>query len=130
MSYLLDTTALVDHVDGAFGAPEVLERLFEETGDIYTCDAVVAEATSKGSDLQVHLIERLVQALEYVSTSPDAARRAGSFRRARGQRSHHRLGDALIAAVAWSLGATVVTRNPEDFAAYGVPVLAYGQTAG
>jgi predicted nucleic acid-binding protein len=35
------------------------------------------------------------------------------------------LGDALIAGVAWSLGATVVTRNPDDFVRMGVPVLAY-----
>jgi predicted nucleic acid-binding protein len=35
------------------------------------------------------------------------------------------LGDALIAGAAWSLGATVVTRNPDDFERMGVPVLAY-----
>lgn len=29
------------------------------------------------------------------------------------------------AGVAWSLGATVVTRNPDDFVRMGVPVLAY-----
>ena len=40
-----------------------------------------------------------------------------------------RLADALIAGVAWSLDATVVTRNPRDFEDTGVPVLAYGQTA-
>jgi predicted nucleic acid-binding protein len=30
------------------------------------------------------------------------------------------------AGVAWSLEATVVTRNPKDFERLGVPVLAYG----
>ena len=128
--YLLDATVFADHVDGVFGASELVERLFSETGDIFTCDAVVAEATSKGTDEQVQFIERLVRALEYVSTSPSDALRAGELRRARGQSSHRRLGDTLIAAVAASLGATVVTRNPNDFEAYGVPVLGYGQTSG
>jgi predicted nucleic acid-binding protein len=32
----------------------------------------------------------------------------------------------LIAAVAHSLGATVVTRNARDFEAFDVPVLGYG----
>lgn len=127
--YLLDTTVLVDHVREANGAPAVLARLFGETGSIYVCDAVVAEAMSGGTDLDLLLIDRLLHAFEYVSTSPDAARRAGALRRIRGQTSHRRLGDALVAAVASSLGATVVTRNPKDFATYGVPVLAYGENA-
>lgn len=126
--YLVDTTVLVDHVDEQFGAPAVLERLFTETGDIFVCDAVVAEATSKGSDSQILAMGRLLPAFEYVSTSPAAARTAGDLRRGRAQTSHRRLGDALVAAVALSLRATVVTRNPEDFEAYGVPVLAYGQS--
>lgn len=129
MQYLLDTTVLADHIDGQYGAPEVLQRLFEETGDIFVCDAGVAEATSKGSEAQIRAMDRLLTAFEYVSTSPKAARRAGDYRRLQGQTSHRRLGDALIAAVAWSLGATVVTRNPGDFAGYGVPVLAYGEAS-
>jgi predicted nucleic acid-binding protein len=128
MPYLIDTTVLVDHARDAFGVAAMLMRLFEETGDIFICDAVVAEATSKGSDVQVLAMERMLPAFEYVSTSPAAARRAGDLRRRRGQSSQRRLGDALIAAVAWSLDATVVTRNPKDFEGYGVPVLAYGKT--
>ncbi len=130
MPYLLDTTVLVDHAVGVHGASALLLQLFEETGDIYTCDAVVAEATSKGSDLELAVIERLIRALEYVSTSPDAARWAGATRRHRGRTSRRRLADALVAGVAWSLGATIVTRNPRDFEGHGVPVLAYGQPAG
>lgn len=129
MPYLLDTTVVVDHVDGKHGAPQILTRLFEETSDIFVCDAVVAEAMSKGSDEQLRWINRLLQAFEYASTSPDAARRAGERRRTRGQTSHRRLGDSLIAGVAWQLGATVVTRNPRDFEDAGVPVLAYGPAA-
>lgn len=129
MSYLLDTTVLIDHATGRYGASGLLLQLFEETGDIYTCDAVVAEALTGGDEAERIPIERLIQALEYVSTSPDAARWAAAARRARGRTAPRRLADALIAGVAWSLDATVVTRNPRDFEDTGVPVLAYGQTA-
>jgi predicted nucleic acid-binding protein len=127
--YLLDTTVLIDHALGLFGAPDLLTRLFSETGDIYTCDAVVVEALTRGTADELRVIERLVQALEYVSTSPDAAVWAAGFRRRRGRTSRRHLGDAIIAGVAWSLGATIVTRNPRDFEGQGVAVLAYGQTA-
>ena len=51
---------------------------------------------------------------------------AADVRRARERTSRRHLGDAIIAGVAWSLEATVVTRNPRDFEGYGVPVLTYG----
>jgi predicted nucleic acid-binding protein len=129
MRYLLDTTVLIDHALSRFGADQLLLDLFGETGDICTCDAVVVEALSSGSPEELRVIERLVQALEYGSTSPDAAVWAAGFRRRQGRTSRRHLGDAIIAGVAWSLGATIVTRNPRDFEGQGVPVLTYGQTA-
>jgi len=74
MSYLLDTTVLIDHAAGRFGATELLERLFGETGDIFVCDATMAEALSGGTAAEVDLIARVAQAFEYVATTPDAAR--------------------------------------------------------
>lgn len=127
--YVLDTTVLVDHANDAFGASDLVDHLFAETGDLYTCDAVVAEALSKGDATELHVIEKLVQALEYVSTSPYAARWAAAARRNRGCTAPRGLADALVAGVAWSLDATIVTRNPRDFEGLGVPVLTYGQTA-
>lgn len=127
--YLLDTTVLIDHSLGRFGAADLLTRLFEETGDIFACDASVIEALSSGTEEEIEVIRRLVAALEYVSTSPDAAEWAAASRRRRGRSGPRHLGDAIIAGVAWSLDATVVTRNARDFEALGVPVLAYGQAA-
>jgi hypothetical protein len=37
------------------------------------------------------------------------------------------IGDALVAALAHSLSATVVTRNAKDFEALDAPVLGYGR---
>ncbi len=125
MSYVLDTTVLIDHAADRPAAVSLVRRLFEETADLFTCDAVVAEACSRGSDEELAAIASMLAALEYVSTHPDAARWAGEARRRGGRTSPRTLGDALIAGVAWSLGATVVTRNPDDFVRMGVPVLAY-----
>ncbi|MFI5225254.1 MAG: type II toxin-antitoxin system VapC family toxin [Candidatus Limnocylindrales bacterium] len=125
MRYVLDTTLLIDVAHGMPAAHTVFGALFDEPNDLYTCDVITAEALSGGSDEQRREIRGLLDALEYVSTIPDAARHAAETRRRRGQTSHRTLGDALIAGVAWSLGATVITRNAGDFIAQGIPVLTY-----
>jgi predicted nucleic acid-binding protein len=104
----------------------MLHDLFSEPNDLFVCDAVVAEAFSSGSDEHLEAINALIDALEYVSTHPDAARWAGASRRRLRQTSPRRLGDAIIAGVAWFNDATVVTRNPRDFEIQGVRVLGYG----
>jgi predicted nucleic acid-binding protein len=125
MSYLVDTTLLIDHAADRPAAVALVRRLFGETGEIFTCDVVVAEACSRGTDEELAALSAMIEVLEYVATSPAAARWAGDARRAGGRTSPRSLGDALIGGVAWSLGATVVTRNPEDFLRMGIPVLAY-----
>jgi predicted nucleic acid-binding protein len=128
MPYILDASLLIDHSRGREGVAELIDGLFE-TDDLYTCDVVVTEALSGGTDEERQVIEGLIRALEYVSTSPDAATWAAASRRARRATGPRSLGDAIIGGVAWSLEATVVTRNPGDFESQGVPVIAYGQDA-
>jgi predicted nucleic acid-binding protein len=124
--YLLDTTLIVDHVNGHESAMALLHRLYEEGAEMFTCDVVVCEALSGGDDEQRGVISRLLGVLDYVATDPAAARAAGAARLER-HRSGGRLGlgDALIAAVARGLDATVVTRNRPDFERQGASVLAY-----
>jgi predicted nucleic acid-binding protein len=128
MSYLLDTTVVIDHVEGYRPAVELVARLFEVTSDLYTCDVVTCEALSKGDVLAISAKQTLLDALEYVALAPEGARWAGNRRREAiesGKRKPSTT-DALIAALAQSLAATVVTRNAKDFAAFDVPVLGYG----
>jgi predicted nucleic acid-binding protein len=126
MRYLLDTTLLADHANGYAPAVALLRRLYEEGAELYTCDVVTCEALSGGTDDHLQAIRALLRPLEYVATSPDAARWAGQSRLGR-----HRgggklgLGDALIAGVAVDLEAVVVTRNRPDFARQGIQVLEY-----
>ena len=126
MRYLLDTTVLIDHVNGRPAAVALVRRLFSEPNDLLTCDVVVTEALSSGGGDQLAAIQALINALEYVSTHPDAARWAAESRRRLRRTSPRQLGDAIIAGVAWFNDAPVVTRNPSDFEVQGVPVLAYG----
>jgi predicted nucleic acid-binding protein len=116
---------LIDHANGLPAAVQTVESLFEEPNDLYTCDVVTAEALSGGTDEQRWVIRAMLDVLEYVSTSPDAARSAGESRRLRGADGRRCIGDALIAAVAHQLDAVIITRNPRDFEQQGVPVRLY-----
>ena len=126
MRYLLDTTLIIDHAHGHEPAMRLLHRLFEEGAELFTCDVVVCEALSGGSDEHRSVISRLLDPLDFVATDPTAARAAGAARLER-HRSGGRLGlgDALIAAVARGLDATIVTRNRPDFERQGASVLTY-----
>ncbi len=125
MRYLLDTTLLIDHAKGRPSAEAIVRTLFENPNDLYICDIVVAEALSGGSEIERGGINALMRAVEYVSMPPEAAVWAGASRQARRAIGPRSLADALIAGLAWSLKAMVVTRNPADFERQGVPVLAY-----
>lgn len=126
MKYLLDTTVLLDFAHGREGAIELVDRLFADAETLYVCEVVTCEALSGGDDLQRSVIRGILDALEYVALAPDGAQWAAEARRtgrsAQGARS---LADALIAATAWSLAATVVTRNPRDFERQGIRVVRY-----
>lgn len=126
MRYLLDTTLIVDHAHGYPPAMALLHRLYEGGAELFTCDVVVCEALSGGSDEHLAVVARLLEPLDFVATDPTAARAAGAARLER-HRSAGKLGlgDALIAAVATSLDATVVTRNRPDFERQGALVLTY-----
>ena len=126
MRYLLDSTVLIDYANGYRAAGAVLETLFSEASDIYTCDVVACESRSSGTNDHIELVSRLLEPLEYVSTTPEAAAWAAESRlRRHRQGGKLGLGDALIAGVAATIGATVVTRNRPDFERQGVSVLTY-----
>ena len=126
MRYLLDTALVVDHAHGYPPAVALMARLYEEGAELLTCDVVSCEALSGGTDDHLGAVAQLLEPLDYVATSPIAARWAAASRLAR-HRSGGKLGlgDALIAGVAAELGATIITRNRPDFERQGIPVLTY-----
>ena len=124
--FLLDTTMVIDHAHGYPPAMALLARLYEEGAELYTCDVVTCEALSGGTDEHRAAVSAVLRPLEYVSTSPQAARAAAARRLARHEAGGRLgLGDALIAAVAEDVGAVVVTRNRSDFERQGIEILDY-----
>jgi predicted nucleic acid-binding protein len=125
-SYLLDTTLLVDYVNGDPSAAQTVDGLFSEAADLFTCGVVTCEALSGGNEEERRLLGVLLDALEHVATDPAAARWAAASRReGRARPPSRSLADALIAGVAWRMNATIVTRNSQDFERQGVPVRTY-----
>lgn len=126
-AYLLDTTLLIDHAKGRPDGVALLARMFEETSDLYACDVTTTESLSGGTPEERAIIARLLDALEYIAIDPEGARWAGDRRRELREAGRRcPLADALIAAVAWRMDATIVTRNGADFERFGVPVVGYG----
>ncbi len=126
MRYLLDSTLLIDHANGDAPASDLLRRLYEDGHDLYTCDVVACEVLSRGTDTERRHLQTLLDALDYVATSPAAARWAGESRCQRQLAGGRRaLADALIAGVAEEIGATIVTRDSPDFERQGIAVLTY-----
>jgi predicted nucleic acid-binding protein len=124
--YLLDSTVLIDHANRDEPAARLLMDLHSGPNELYTCDVVTCEVLSQGDDEQLRHLRVLLQALEYVSTTPEVAQQAGEARRQRHlDGGKLGLGDALIAALAADLGAVVVTRNRPDFERQGIQVLTY-----
>jgi predicted nucleic acid-binding protein len=124
--YLLDSTLLIDHGNGEGAAVDLLRSLIEGGHELYVCDVVTCETLSYGEPHDRGHLESLIDAIEYVATSPSAARWAGASRRERHRAGGKRaVGDALIAGIAAELKATVVTRNRRDFVRQGIPVLDY-----
>jgi predicted nucleic acid-binding protein len=124
--YLLDSTVLIDHANDDALAAELLERLFSGPHELYTCDIVTCETLSQGDPDHLRHLRVMLNALEYVATTPDAARWAANSRHKRhADGGKLGLGDSLIAGVAAELGAIVVTRNRPDFERQGIEVLSY-----
>lgn len=130
LSYLLDTTVIIDYSLGLEPGVRIVESLFEASAELYVCDVVTCESLSGGTPEGLAAVQGLLDALEYVAIDPEAARWAGGRRRALPRGAARYLGDTLIAGLAWRLGATVVTRNARDFDPFGIPVLGYGSPAG
>ena len=126
MRYLLDSTLLIDHANRDEPAARLLAQLYSGAHELYTCDVVTCETLSQGDSTHLRQVRTLLDALEYVATSPQAARWAANARQKR-HLAGGKLGlaDALIAGIAADLGATVVSRNRPDFERQGIEVLTY-----
>lgn len=125
MRLFFDSTFAIDFVRGDPGAIDRFDRVFSTGDTAYVNEIVVCEVAT-GSVEDDPEVLAFLRALDFVQPGPETALLAGRWRaQARKRGLTLSLPDALIAATAESLGATVVTRNVHDFALTPVKVEAY-----
>jgi predicted nucleic acid-binding protein len=123
---LLDTTIAIDFLRGEPAALERIARIFEDGDTPIVNDVVVCELATGAPSPDDPGLGAFLRAVEYVQPGPDSAVLAGHWRsEARRHGVTVSAPDALIAACAAHLGATVVTRNSRDFASMPVTLESY-----
>jgi len=114
--YLLDTNALVDFLYGIPEAAELIESLGREGQTVAVCSVSVAELYSGLAQGDKAKVEGVLSAFDYWDISPDAAKRAGTYRYQFARRGVQlSTADTLHAALAVDRDAYFVTRNVRDF---------------
>lgn len=114
--YLLDTTALIDHLRGRSAVVALLSSLAREGHQMGLCCVNVAELYAGLSPQEQAKAERLMDSLDFYHVSREAAKQAGRFRFEYARRGVSiTTADALIASAAIEEGAVLVTANVRDF---------------
>lgn len=135
MSYLLDTSALIDLGDARQARHARVRAWFDgvPAEALFTCTVVIGELArgvaalkhdAKRRRHEHHLHSVVIPSFRILAFDLDAALRWGALM-GEGQRAGRTppADDAKIAAVAAAHGLTVVTGNVADFALLGVPCL-------
>lgn len=114
--YLLDTTVLIAQLRGDSAVSDLLLTLLRQGHSLCTSCVNVAEVERGIQPKERKTAEGLLDRLDFLPTSKEAALRAGRYQRdwrRRGRTIH--LADALIAGTARAHGAVLLTDNTDDF---------------
>lgn len=114
--YLLDTTVLIAQLRGDRGVADLVLSLHRDGHSLCTSCVNIAEIERGIQPRERKPTEALLDRLEYLPTTREAAFRAGRYQREwqrRGRTIH--LADALVAGTARVHGAAVITDNADDF---------------
>lgn len=114
--YLVDTTVLIDLSRGIAGIRGRLDVLINSGAELGVCAINVAEFISGVPSGQLFRWDQLLSEFQYWDVSHEAAVLAGAYRQALTRQGKTlKLPDAIVAAVATTLGATILTDNVKDF---------------
>lgn len=114
--YLLDTTVLIAHLRGDDAVADGLLSLLQRGHSLCVSCVNVAEIQRGLRSAERRAAERLLDRMEFLLTTREAAERAGRYQAdwaRRGKTLH--LADALVAGTARAHGAVLVTDNVVDF---------------
>jgi tRNA(fMet)-specific endonuclease VapC len=113
---LADSSFIIDLLRGDSAAVSRWTAVFELGDEPFVNEVVVCEVRAGLTRKGTEIFGRVLEPVEFVQPSPNAALLAGRWRselRAAGRTLS--LADSLIAAAAVSVGAVVLTRNVRDF---------------
>ena len=114
--YILDTTVLVDFLNGRREAVDLVDSLAHRGNQLGVCCVSVAELYAGTDRNRRAAVDRLIEAMNYHDVSLAAAQEAGRYRYEFARRGTAlSTTDTLIAATAIAEGATLITANPRDF---------------
>jgi len=121
--YVLDATVLIECEGGVEPTSSRVKALLADGHELCVCAVVLAEFHTGAPRGTNPKMDSFLDKLTYVDLTPQMAASAGNLRnRARAQRRRLATPDALIAALAYHLSATILTNNVRDFKVMDVAV--------
>jgi tRNA(fMet)-specific endonuclease VapC len=128
---LLDSSVIIDHLNGRHGRTEFLERLMEQGRVLACCSVNITEVYAGLRSGEEAETVAFIDSLEYLPVTPEIARQSGLLRRD-WQRKGHTLSytDVTIAAVALDYRVPLVTDNRKHFPMPELKLLALPERTG
>ena len=116
MTYLLDSTVLIDALNNRNGRPQLLIRFSEQDILLACCSINVTELYMGMRHGEEAKTEKLIRSLEFYPLTAEAAKLAGNFfRHWRKKGKTLGIADVTIAAVAITHDLTFVSDNLKHF---------------
>jgi predicted nucleic acid-binding protein len=114
--FLLDTTVIVDAINGKRGRDQFLDDLLAQRNLLACCSINVTEVYAGMRSHEAEVTEAVLRSLKFYPVTWDIARRAGELKKEWAKNGQTiALPDITIAAVALTNGLTLVTDNRKDF---------------
>ncbi len=126
MRLMLDSTFVIDLLDGVQAAVVRHRSMFEAGDEPFVNEVVVCEVRAGLRQRDVPNLAGILEPVEFIQPGAESAMLAGEWRRDAHERGYRlSLPDALIATAADAIDAAVLTRNLKDFALTPVRVETY-----
>ena len=123
--FLLDTTVIVDAINGRRGRDQLLDGLLAQRNLLACCSINVTEVYAGMRPHEARVTEVFLRSLRFYEVTWEIARRAGELKNAWAKKGHTiGLPDVTISAVAIANNLTLATDNRRHFPMPDLQILA------